>query len=1224
MSPPRMPKAPRVPPGAKMAMGLAKKFPKKPAGGAAGGGSPVLPWILIGVAVVVVLALLVVFLHMPWLLALLIFLAVAMVSAIVILMGQLRRAQQAEAIEQTISTQADADIERSTPGQLDEIQELKAELLAAIGQLKQAKGVKEDALARLPWYMVIGPAGAGKSELIRQSGLEFPLKDAANSPRAVRGIGGTRGFSWWLSHEAVLLDMAGRTLATAAFDDSGDWLAFLETLRRQRPEKPIHGVLVVVAVDQLADQPETRVDSIARAARERLQELIEHLGVVFPVYVVFTRCDRVAGFAEFFEDLSLEERREPWGATLSLARANATAAEALFDEEYRVLLASLSERRMPRMAASGEPVSRAQAFTFPLQLERVRPQLRRFIRTLFEPVEGQEAAVPRGFYLTAATVGGEPTDRVLQPAVRSLGLTFRPTAAPSAARPGSWFVRDLFTDVVFPDQGLAVTSQGARGQLRHRDRLLVGVFGIAWLTLTLLFGTFSCMNGSVVGRARQAATEVTSRVREEAPIVDNLRALERLRSGAQALDSLTTSRPWWRSWGAWSGGVAAEPALALWTDRTAEHIVAPAVKQMTIELRQLTSSGEGGFYDYYRLYRAWRLLSDPTRITPEDGELLAREVTRALQSRLDVSSAGPEERREYPELVRRQMAFMARHPLALSEVASRYYEGADLTLAANGAARVRDSWSPDPFASALIDDVARHRKPVTFEDLAGATTIMSSSESVSGAFTRKAFEETVRPGIEDMKRLVARDWLLTDVFGGRPPGLADEVARIYSQAYSRAWTRMLESAQYADARDMGQAAEMLAQLAKGDSPLFKLLRGVRDETQLPAAPETPYGRVPSDFAILKDFFETRGGGADRVTGFLTRFFQKKPGSGGDALASNQSPSAVYQGFLQASQVEINKVAQPGAPAAEIRSLMAGGDETTNPLRQLVAYAQSLEEFYGAAPAAAPTALLLSAPITGARAVVASRGLNPAMATSWKAQVLEPYQKALAGKYPFAASREEASLDDFAGAFGPTGYVWTFYQQNLSAFLNEDGSPKGAEKPPISPEFMTFYAQAYRIRQAFFSAGPQAALSFTVRVSSQDIDQGGLVVRRVIFDCGGTSAIYSMGPPIEDHLRWPGDDPTAGASLRVVAAAPVDPKKKRKKNEPEPMLDVPGKSAPGLWGLFRLLDQASNITDGGSGGRASWSFDASGKRIRVTLELQGTSVHHPFTRNGIRLNLPASP
>jgi type VI secretion system protein ImpL len=1183
---------------------------------------PALPWIL--GAVVVVLALLVVFAGLPWLLALLILVGIGLVAAIAVLLTQLRRAQAADAIEQTLATQADADIEKSTPGQLAEMQRLKEELVAAIAQLKQADGAREDALARLPWYMVIGPAGAGKSELIRQSGLEFPLKDASNNPRAVRGVGGTRGFSWWLSHDAVLLDMAGRTLATAAFDDSGDWVAFLETLRRQRPDKPVNGVVVVVAVDQLADQPEARVDSVARAARERLQELVQHLGVVFPVYVVFTRCDRVAGFPEFFEALGQDARREPWGATLSLERARTQAAEALFDEEYRVLLASLSERRMARMAAAGEPVARARAFTFPLQLERVRGPLRRFVRTLFEPVEGSEAPVFRGFYLAAATTSGEPTDRVLQPAVRSLGLSVRPAEGGAAPRPGSWFVRDLFTEVVFPDQGLAVASRGAQGRLRHRDRVLVGAFGIAWLALTAAFTGFSCANMAVVGGAERAARTAQAQVRAEAPIVDNLRALEALRVSAHAVDSLSARRPWWRSWGAWAGGAAAEPAVRLWTDRATEHLVAPALRQMAQDLRAMTDAGTGDPLAYYHLYRAYRLLCEPTRIVPEDGPVLAQQVARSLASRLDVSGAGPDERRAYPGLIARQLAFLARHPQPLAAVASRYYEGAEPDLVARGAERVRGTWDAAPFARALVDQVNLGAKALDFDALVGENALMRGTTAVPGAYTRAGFEQQVRPQLEDMRRLTASDWLLTDVFQGRPPALADEIERLYAAAYSEAWTTFLAGVQYSDSRDMGQAAEMLATLAKGDSPLFQTLRAVRDETQLAVGPETPMGRVPSDFAILKDFFETRGGGADRVTGFLSRFFQKKPGAGGDALARNQSPSAVYQGFLQAAQTEINKVAQPGAPSADIRKLMASGDDTTNPLRQLVAYAQQLQDFYGAAPAAAPTGRLLSAPITGARAVVASRGLNPAMAAAWTAQVLEPFQRALAGKYPFAASREDASLDDFAAAFGPTGYVWSFHQQNLAAFVNEDGSPKPGEEPPVSPALLAFYRQAAAIRQAFFVAGATPAMNFTLRTSSQDIDQGGQLVRRVVFDVGGQRATYSMGPPLEEDMRWPGDDPTAGASLAVVAAAPADPKRKRKKNEPEPLLEVPGRSGSGVWGLFRLLDQASNLADEGSSGRASWTFDAGGSRVRVTLELQGNTVNHPFRRGALRVSLPPAP
>ena len=48
--------------------------------------------------------------------------------------------------------------------------------------------------------------------------------------------------------------------------------------------------------------------------RERIAELHAQLGIRFPVYVMVTKCDLVAGFAEFFADFDKDERAQVWGA----------------------------------------------------------------------------------------------------------------------------------------------------------------------------------------------------------------------------------------------------------------------------------------------------------------------------------------------------------------------------------------------------------------------------------------------------------------------------------------------------------------------------------------------------------------------------------------------------------------------------------------------------------------------------------------------------------------------------------------------------------------------------------------------------------------------------------------------------------------------------------------------------------------------------------------------
>ena len=65
----------------------------------------------------------------------------------------------------------------------------------------------------------------------------------------MRGVGGTRNCDWWLTNEAVILDTAGRY--TTEDDDRDEWLAFLDTLTKHRPKRPINGLIVAVSVSEL-------------------------------------------------------------------------------------------------------------------------------------------------------------------------------------------------------------------------------------------------------------------------------------------------------------------------------------------------------------------------------------------------------------------------------------------------------------------------------------------------------------------------------------------------------------------------------------------------------------------------------------------------------------------------------------------------------------------------------------------------------------------------------------------------------------------------------------------------------------------------------------------------------------------------------------------------------------------------------------------------------------
>lgn len=100
-------------------------------------------------------------------------------------------------------------------------------------------------LYQLPWYIIVGAPGAGKTTALINSGLEFPLGESIGRT-ALRGVGGTRHCDWWFTQEAVLLDTAGRyTLQESQrARDASEWQTFINLLKRYRTRQPINGVIM--------------------------------------------------------------------------------------------------------------------------------------------------------------------------------------------------------------------------------------------------------------------------------------------------------------------------------------------------------------------------------------------------------------------------------------------------------------------------------------------------------------------------------------------------------------------------------------------------------------------------------------------------------------------------------------------------------------------------------------------------------------------------------------------------------------------------------------------------------------------------------------------------------------------------------------------------------------------------------------------------------------------
>ena len=366
---------------------------------------------------------------------------------------------------------------------------LKARMNDAIATLRRTSR-KRNFLYELPWYLVIGPPGAGKTTALVNSGLRFPLAGSSEA-QPVSGVGGTRFCDWWFTEDAVIIDTAGRYTTQDSDPDSDkkSWQAFLALLKRNRGRQPINGVILAISLADLMTLDPHSLGAHAIEVKNRLQELHDELKLDYPVYLLFTKADLVLGFMEYFGDFSEERRRKVWGATFQVAdRKQNLIGEA--PAEMDALGQRLTDEMADRLQEERDPLAQIAIFAFPTQFAALKPLVLDFLGRIFDPSRKQSVANLRGFYFSSGTQEGSPIDQVLGALGRNFGAADMQAQMSGTGK--SFFLHDLLSKVIFAEFGLGVGQSrcgtarrspslcrdrrhpdcGARGERRLRAELL--------------------------------------------------------------------------------------------------------------------------------------------------------------------------------------------------------------------------------------------------------------------------------------------------------------------------------------------------------------------------------------------------------------------------------------------------------------------------------------------------------------------------------------------------------------------------------------------------------------------------------------------------------------------------------------------------------------------------------------------------------------------------------
>ena len=356
----------------------------------------------------------------------------------------------------------------------DASQELRRRFKEAVNTLKKShlKG-RGNPLYVLPWYLIVGKSGAGKSTAIKSARLPSPFGDI----NRISGIEGTRNCDWWFFDDSVVIDIAGRYSVHRNEDlDKHEWLTFLEHLVKYRKKEPINGVIVTVEADQFLQGNLEKIEEEGRSIRKRIDEVMEVMGAKFPIYLLVTKCDLIYGMNRFCSLLSDDAASQAMGW---MNHDGETDVSKIVDNTVNNLVEKLKDLRL--ILVNKDEVKQQhyldpEVLLFPNEMARLGKGLKVFCNAAFKDNPFQELSPLRGIYFCSGEQTGRPvTSRT--GAFSNLGSQELPGTG------NGFFLHDFFAKIIPADRSLYSMTR----QAKEWNRLTHNLWLTGFVTVVLIF-----------------------------------------------------------------------------------------------------------------------------------------------------------------------------------------------------------------------------------------------------------------------------------------------------------------------------------------------------------------------------------------------------------------------------------------------------------------------------------------------------------------------------------------------------------------------------------------------------------------------------------------------------------------------------------------------------------------------------------------------------------------
>lgn len=1086
-------------------------------------------------------------------------------------------------------------ISDQTSEEMHQISERFSHALTTLKKLKfKGRGVKK-ALYELPWYIIIGPPGSGKTTALINSSLDFPLAQQFGKG-ALQGVGGTRNCDWWFTNEAVLIDTAGRytTQDSHKVIDSSAWEGFLNLLKKHRRRRPINGAIIAISLQDLLTQTEEERSIHAKTIRSRIDELMEKLEIRFPIYLMFTKCDLVSGFSDFFEDLGKEEREQVWGISLPNAPKPSQSPDFDFlNGEYESFLKRLYERVLWRVHHERDTKRRASIHGFPQQMENLKSIIDNFVKQTFIKNRYRFQPYLRGVYFSSGTQDGTPIDRLMSSVSSNFGFD-RNLSVPSHQQGKSFFLGQLFKDIIFPESELVGSNRRYENFIKWSQRAgYVGMAAVAVIMFFVWAGSFA--------RHEMYMNEVASYVAEFNAEKKRINTWSNdLRMALPTLNPLAKAsmvyaqeqHPWLSGLGMYDSSVD-DAANRAYESQLKGFFLLKLIKYIETHLKR---GHHGG--DLYSSFRTYVMFNKLEHI---DKQLVSDWFSEKWKNELQGQATKRKELMAHlhallnlelePSVLDRRVLTSTRDLLLRVPVSKRIYE------------RIRTN--------------PQYTQPVNLlnefgESVRNSFVLNSKVDrhlSIPVLFTKDAYESIdFSPESNVISSIVNERWLLSDDDQARVDFIKDDLDEVsekvkdhYLSEYNIYWQNVYNALDVKPFQSLRQANDVLTAFSDPVySPLISILQVGAANTQLSIQlaanladdhQEGTTGKLANFAASKVDM--TKVDKQFRPLNVLLRESPKKP------AVINAVLMRVSQ--LQQFINDINLAPDPSKKAFDIAKVryQSGSDNAISSLR---AYAKTTPD---------PVNRWLTTLADESWRVIL-RAAHQHVNSEWKSRVYAPYIQGLAGRYPIKTSaQEELALLDFIEFFKPGGIVDTFHQEYVKPFIDirHGWKNRGVDNYSLglSQKSIEQIRTALSIKSIFFRANPELpSLTFQLKPHFMRKNDA-----RFTLEVGDSRLSYSHGPKFWKTLKWSANDDQN--RVRIIF---------EDLNEQQF-----SKSFEGPWAWFRLLDQskltkttASNVylvtfdISNSNAGRSEISPMRTANVHKITYQIKAKSIHNPFKNN----------